>query len=87
MEATTIKVVVPTAVWSFEAHLLASAIEQLHALRVQMVRLWVDERKLTPTQKKQLKPLIIDRPGLPSKYERRGTTLGELKAMMMAGEV
>lgn len=74
-EASTVQALVPAAVWSLEAHLLASLIEQTDALRKQMVALWGDKKKVN---KRELTPLKIDRPGMPSKYERRGTPLGHL---------
>lgn len=40
-----------------------------------MVALWADPKKVN---KRDLKPLYIQRPGMPSKYERRGMTVGEL---------
>lgn len=77
-ESATVGVVVPAAVWSLEAHLLASLIEQTDGLRKQMVALWGDKKKIS---KRDLKPLVIPRPGMPSKYERKGTTLGQLAGM------
>jgi hypothetical protein len=78
-ESATIKVVVPTAVWSLEAHLLASLIEQVDGLRKQMVALWADPKKV---RRKNLKPLHIQRPGMPTKYERKGMTVGQLQSMI-----
>lgn len=74
-ESATVRTVVPAAVWSLEAHLLASVIELLDANRKQMVALLADPKKVN---KRDLKPLVIDRPGMPSKYERKGTPLGFL---------
>lgn len=82
-DSATVQAVVPAAVWSLEAHLLASLIEQVDGLRKQMVALWADPKKLN---RRDLKPLHIQRPGMPSKYERRGMTVGELQALLGTGE-
>lgn len=77
--SATVQKLVPSALWSLEAHLLASLVEQTDALRKQIVALLADPKKLN---RSDLKPLVIRRPGMPSKYERRGTTLGQLQAMV-----
>lgn len=82
-ESATIKAVVPSAVWSLEAHLLASVIEQVDGLKKQMVALLANPKKVN---KKDLKPLRIQRPGMPSKYERKGMTVDQLQAMLGSGE-
>lgn len=62
--------------------MLASLVEQVDSMRKIMLKLWADPKKLNQAD---LKPLVIRRPGMPSKYERRGTTLGQLQAMVGSG--
>lgn len=78
-ESATVQALVPAAVWSLEAHLLASLIEQVDGLRKQMVALWADPKKVN---RMNLKPLQIQRPGLPTRYERKGMTIADLQTML-----
>jgi hypothetical protein len=82
-DSATVQALVPAAAWSLEAHLLASLIEQVDGLRKQMVALWADPKKVN---RQDLKPLKIPRPGMPSKYERKGMTLGQLTPYLQGGE-
>lgn len=76
-DSATIRTLVPATAWTMEAHLLASLVEVFDSFRKHPIVYQGDGKKYNPKDPKR-KPISFDRPGLPSKYERKGTSLGQL---------